>query len=103
MKIQITRDANRANITLFGDIDECGAEEIKIAFRDVSSGSPQEVSVDMQGVSHIGSAGIGKLLVFYKDLAIKGARLSLIRVPPAIAHLLREMKLDTLFSIQENR
>ena len=103
MKIQTHRDQTRSTIILSGDIDECGAEEVKAAFRDISSSNPQEVQVQMQGVTHIGSAGIGKILVFYKDLAIRGARLSLVQVPPGIAHLLREMKLDTLFTIQEGR
>jgi anti-anti-sigma factor len=103
MNIQTTRNNQQTIVTLKGDIDESGAEEIKRVFREVSASATQEVILDFQGVSHIGSSGIGKLLVFYKDLAIRGGRLSLIHVPPSIALLMREMKLDTLFGISETK
>lgn len=103
MNTQIARNGQLTTITIQGDIDETGAEDIKRIFRDVGSSNAQQVSIDLKGVSHIGSSGIGKLLVFYKDLAIRGGALSLIHVPPAIALLMREMKLDTLFSITEGK
>lgn len=99
MKISITQENGTVVITLQGEIDECGAEEIKAQFREVAQRAPQAVAVDFAGVAHIGSAGIGKLLVFYKDLAMRGASLSLVRVPPLLYELFCEMKLDTIFSI----
>lgn len=99
MNISITYENGTAVITLQGEIDECGAEEIKAQFREVAQRGPQAVAVDFAGVTHIGSAGIGKLLVFYKDLAMRGASLNLVRVPPLIYELFCEMKLDTIFSI----
>jgi len=103
MTIKTNWEGSHAFIMLTGDIDETGAEEIKSAFRDVTSRSPQAVDLDFAGVTHIGSAGIGKLLVFYKDLGIRNAKLTLVRVPTAIHHLLCEMKLDTLFVVQQGR
>lgn len=103
MNLQITRNNQQTLISIQGDIDEVSAEEIKRHFRDISSSGTLEVNLDFKGVSHIGSSGIGKILVFYKDLAIRGAKLSLINVPPAIHLLFREMKLDTLFTITEGR
>jgi anti-sigma B factor antagonist len=99
MNITIAQENGTVVITLQGEVDECGAEEIKAQFRDVSQRAPLAVAVDFAGVSHIGSAGIGKLLVFYKDLAMRGASLSLVRVPPLIYELFCEMKLDTIFAI----
>ena len=103
MNIQSTRENGRTLITIKGDIDELGAEEVKRVFRETATSSSTEVVVDFGGVTHIGSAGIGKLLVFYKDLAIRGSRLSLVRVPAPILLLMREMKLDTLFPISDAR
>jgi len=101
MNILTHKDPLRTLITIQGEIDEVGAEEIKRCFRDLQVAGLQEVAVDLAAVSHIGSAGIGKLLVLYKDLAMRGVRLTLVRVPSPIYHLLREMKLDTLFPISE--
>ncbi len=103
MNITSTRDNNAVRLVLQGEIDELAAEELKKRFRDVALSAPQRVDVDFAGVSHIGSAGIGKLLVFYKDLAIHGAALSLTRVPSPIFHLFREMKLDSIFTVVEGR
>ncbi len=103
MNIAITRENHSVRLVLQGEIDELAAEELKKRLRDVALGAPQRVEIDFAGVSHIGSAGIGKLLVFYKDLAIHGAVLALVRVPSPIFHLFREMKLDSIFSIAEGR
>lgn len=103
MNITVSRDNQTTRLALQGEIDELAAEELKKRFRDIVLAVPQRVEIDFAGVTHIGSAGIGKLLVFYKDLAIHGAVLALVRVPGAIAHLFREMKLDSIFSITEGR
>lgn len=103
MNITATRDNQIARLVIQGEIDELAAEELKKRLRDVALSAPQRVEIDFAGVNHIGSAGIGKLLVFYKDLAIHGAVLSLVRVPTPIYHLFREMKLDSIFAISEGR
>ena len=102
MKITKICEDHAVRIVLEGEIDECGAEEVKTVFREVALTAPQTVAVDFAAVTHIGSAGIGRLLVFYKDLAIHGARLSLVRVPPPLFHLFREMRLDTIFAMMES-
>ena len=103
MNIAVTRENHSVRLVLQGEIDELAAEELKKRFRDIALTVPQRVEIDFAGVTHIGSAGIGKLLVFYKDLAIHGAVLALVRVPSPIYHLFREMKLDSIFSITEGR
>lgn len=101
MNITTTREGHLVRVALQGEVDELAAEELKRQLRDVALTAPQRVEINFAGVTHIGSAGIGKLLVFYKDLAIHGAILALVRVPTPIYHLLREMKLDSIFSITE--
>ena len=89
--------------SVYQGVARAAAEELKKRLRDVALSAPQRVELDFAGVSHIGSAGIGKLLVFYKDLAIHGAVLALMRVPSPIYHLFREMKLDSIFAISEGQ
>jgi anti-sigma B factor antagonist len=88
-------------IAISGEIDERGAEELKKRFREVQSSQCRRVTIDFKGISHIGSAGIGKLLVLYKDLAVRGAALQLVNVSRTIYRLLCEMKLNAIFSISE--
>ncbi len=101
MEIKVMREPEKVTVQIVGDIDEQGAEALKSTFREIALGHAQEVVVDFGRVLHIGSAGIGKLLVFYKDLAVHGVRLSLSNLPVAIAIVLREMRLDTIFNIQQ--
>ena len=103
MTITTTRDTDSVQIVLQGCIDEVGADEIKARLRDVVNTTPRRVTVDFAGVTHLGSAGIGKLLVFYKDLALHGGTLQLVRVPPATYRILREMRLESIFAIEEGR
>ncbi|MFH0881112.1 MAG: STAS domain-containing protein [Lentisphaerota bacterium] len=99
MQVDTTKGEGRIQIRVRGDVDERGAEEMKASFRSLSLSGLREVVVDFGGVTHIGSAGIGKLLVFYKDLAIHGATLQVVNVPADIHLILCEMKLDTIFTV----
>jgi anti-sigma B factor antagonist len=89
------------HIIIAGTIDERGAEELKTRFREIPAGQRGGVYIDFKEVTHIGSAGIGKLLVLYKDLAVRGSRLHLQNVPRNIYRLLCEMKLNSIFTITE--
>ena len=80
-------------------IDEHGAEALKSRFRDLTVASLKEVVLDFKNVSHIGSAGIGKLLLFYKDLAVNDGILRVVNVSSSINELFRMLKLNTVFSV----
>ena len=73
---------------------------IFLAGGGVDTGSEHGVVVDFKAVTHIGSAGIGKLLVLYKDLAVYNAHLQLVNVPSPIYKMLCEMKLNGIFTIE---
>ncbi|HNV69679.1 MAG TPA: STAS domain-containing protein [Candidatus Ozemobacteraceae bacterium] len=99
MNISVSQTGDQAILELEGAVDERGAEDLKQRFRSLPLNQLKSVIIDLGKVTHIGSAGIGKMLVFYKDLAVHDAKLSLIKVPALIYQMFVEMKLDTLFSI----
>ncbi|MFH0996148.1 MAG: STAS domain-containing protein [Pseudomonadota bacterium] len=99
MQIIITQSENSARITVSGEIDEHGAEEFKRRFAEVRLTANITVAFDFSGVTHIGSAGLGKLLLFYKSVASHGGVIRIERVSPAIYDLLAQLKLDTIFTI----
>jgi anti-anti-sigma factor len=101
MTINVNWMDGELRIVVEGDIDERGAEQLKERFREWQRHDTRQVTVDLAQVTHIGSAGIGKLLVLYKDLAARDARLALVNVPAAIYALLCEMRLNVLFSISK--
>ena len=99
MEIKAQKQGNHARIEVSGKIDEHGAEELKRKFLEMNMDKCQEVVFDFKHVDHIGSAGIGKLLLFYKNLAMNGGTLRVENVSKAVLELLRVVKLDSLFGV----
>ncbi len=64
-----------------------------------SVGSCKEVVFDFKQVSHIGSAGIGKLLLFYRELEVNGGKLRVENASKTVYELLKLVELDSLFGI----
>lgn len=100
MHIDMSQTGDSILFTIHGEINEQGAETIKKRVRDATKSKKcAELIFDMKDVTHIGSAGIGKFLLFYKDIALENGQIKLINSPSHILHLLKSMKLDSLFTI----
>lgn len=97
MEITVSRNENSGRVEIKGDIDEKGAEQLKAKLRELAN--LKEVTIDMGNVAYIGSSGIGKLLLFYKNIAMQGGRVFLVNVQNDVLQLFRELKLDTIFVI----
>jgi anti-sigma B factor antagonist len=99
MEIVVATEPGMVRMTLSGEIDEQGAEMLKAKYREVQSPALKELILDFSRVTYIGSAGIGKLLLFYKDMALKEGGLKVINLPRAIHELFTVLKLDTVFTV----
>jgi anti-anti-sigma factor len=99
MQLTVTQAEQGAQLEIEGDIDEPGAEELRKYFEQLDLAVLKDIALDFAQVTHIGSAGIGKLLLFYKDVAAAGGRIRIVNVPPSLFHLFRELNLHTLFTI----
>jgi anti-sigma B factor antagonist len=101
MDMTITQAENSVRIAVSGEIDERGAEELKRRFSEVKLPTGVNVVFDFAGVTHIGSAGIGKLLLFYKTVSSCAGTIRIERAPTSIYDLLQQLKLDTIFTISK--
>ncbi|GBC63034.1 anti-sigma factor antagonist [Desulfonema ishimotonii] len=99
MELQIKREAERVVFYIRGDVDETGAEILEDRFRELDLSGVGEAVFDFKEVPHIGSAGIGRLLLFYKDMAINGGEIVVQNVPEPISELFEMVKLDSIFKI----
>ncbi len=99
MKVSVIQQGATARFEIIGDIDEPGAAILKSKFRELNQSSLKDVILDFKKVSHIGSAGIGKLLLLYKDLAPHEIALKIVNSSSSVFELLRMVKLDTIFTI----
>ena len=99
MELSVTKDGDRTRFELHGVIDELGAEKLKKRFLELETATIREAAFDFKGVEHIGSAGIGKLLLIYKALAEGGGSLKIENLSGSIFNLFKELNLDTIFVI----
>lgn len=99
MEINVTTQDGKAKIEIIGSIDERGAEELKRRFLEMDVAALKEAVFDFKGVTFIGSAGIGKLLLFYKNMAAHGGKISIENMNKDIYTMFKVVKLDKIFEI----
>lgn len=99
MNIETVRDGAQVRIVIQGIVDEKGADELKRQVGRLPFDEVREVAIDCRKVRHIGSSGIGKMLLIYKQLASRGGTFSVVNLPGPMFELFTELKLNTLFTI----
>lgn len=99
MQLTVSTSGDTARVTITGHVDERGAEALKHKLKELNLTGLREVAFDFQDVQRIGSAGIGQLLLFYKNLSVAGGGMRLENVSPTLHELFKGLKLDTLFKI----
>ncbi len=99
MDVTVSRTGDSAWFEIKGKIDERGAEELKARFKKVNASSLKEAVFDFKRVSRIGSAGLGKLLLFYKALSANHGNIRIENTNRDIHDLLLELQLDSIFTI----
>jgi len=101
MELSVDKNQTEVTFKINGEIDEQGAEVLKENFINLNKSNLKTLTLDLKKVTHIGSAGIGKLLLFYKDIAISGGELRIINVSDTIYSLFLTLKLDSVFKIEK--
>lgn len=99
MTCETTMQGETVFFTLSGTVDEEGAATLKQQFNTLHHSRVKELVIDMANVRYMGSSGIGKLLLFYKNMAGHKGTIRLVRVPQPLFDLFAELRLDTLFPI----
>lgn len=99
MTLRVESSAEEVRLIPNGDIDHEGAEALKSAVAGLSLSGKKTVVFDFCNVGYIGSAGLGKLLLFYKRLSAERVQMRIESAPHSVHKLLQELRLDTLFKI----
>jgi len=99
MHVKTTVEGKKTIMDVSGSIDIPGAEQLKKALTKVLESDSDEITIDFNEVNFIGSSGIGKLLLFYKNFTAKGGRITIINLNKEITMLFKAIKLDKLFNI----
>ena len=102
MELNIRHDGDSVRFEIEGIIDELGAESLKNQFKEMNIETIKELVLDFANVGYIGSAGVGKLLMFYKELSANGGKLRIENASGIVKELLTITKMDTVFSISSS-
>ena len=99
MDLKVSRQGEEIRLTVVGKIDELGAEDLKSHLRRIDTKGCTQVVIDFSGLSYIGSAGVGKLLLFYKELTGQEGRISLVNIPREVYDYFKLVNLDEIFEL----
>ena len=99
MDVKMTVEGKETLMAVSGSVDIPGAERLKKSLTKVLESESKEITIDFEEVNFIGSSGIGKLLLFYKNFTAKGGRIKIINLNKEITMLFKAIKLDKLFNI----
>ena len=100
MELLVSGASQNPQFKIIGLIDENGAANLKEEFDRLNLEQMQELVLDFGGVTFIGSAGLGKLLLFYKRTAERNGQIKITNLSSDIAELLKSLNMDTLFSLR---
>ena len=99
MHVKTSLEGKKTLMAVSGSIDIPGAEQLKKSLTKVLESDSDEITIDFEEVNFIGSSGIGKLLLFYKNYTAKGGRITIVNLNKEITMLFKAIKLDKLFNI----
>ena len=75
MEFQVSEKNGLVNVTIIGAVDNENAEDLKQEFQQLLSANFNEAVFDLTYVPFITSSGIGKFLIFYKNIVAKGKKM----------------------------
>jgi anti-sigma B factor antagonist len=94
---------NKYDGTLFikvcGAVDTSAAEILRSEFNKIANQKPQKVVMDLSLVPTMGSSGIGKILMFFKNLDSMKSSFEIKGIHENLYNIFKAVKLDKLFPI----
>ena len=97
MNIDVNFQGSRININISGSIDQFSSEMLKTEFEKLKLSQIKEIVINMDKVTYIGSAGVGKLLLLYKNFSAKDGAISIINLSEDMYDMLSDMELGEIF------
>ncbi len=100
MDIDIDIEQDKVRVAIAGPIDTAGGTELSAKFAELSRDQGlKRAEFDLSEVPSITSAGIGKLLAFYKHLDKAGGSMRIVALSPQLERQFKEIHLDQIIPI----
>jgi anti-anti-sigma factor len=102
MDLDIDIEQDRLRITILGPIDTSGGSELSAKFAELAKDPGlRHAEFDLAEVPSITSAGIGKLLAFYKHFDQAGGGMKITALSPQLAKQFKEIHLDQIIPVEK--
>ena len=101
MEFNILQENGAVKISIMGAVDNENAEELKEHFQDLLNRDFKEAVFDLTYVPFITSSGIGKFLLFYKNVIALGRKMRIKGINDNLYELFQSIKLNQLFPIEK--
>ena len=86
-------------IRVSGAVDTPAAEILRTELNKIATQKPKKVIMDLALVPTMGSSGIGKILMFFKNLDSAKASFEIKGIHENLFNIFKAVKLDKLFPI----
>ncbi len=96
---RIADDVTYVKVT--GAVDTPAAEVLRMELNKVAAQKPKRVIMDLSMVPTMGSSGIGKILMFYKNLDAARSKFEIKGIHDNLISIFKAVKLDKLFPISQ--
>lgn len=100
MEFKLDQRDEAVMVSIIGAVDNENSDELKSQFQELLNHEFNEAIFDLTHVPFITSSGIGKFLIFYKNLVANGKKMRIKGVNDNLFELFRSIKLDQLFPIE---
>ncbi len=101
MEFNVAQQNGALNISIVGAVDNENADQLKQEFQELLARDFNEAVFDLTYVPFITSSGIGKFLIFYKNVVAKGKKMRIKGINDNLMELFKSIKLDQLFPIEK--
>ena len=101
MELTLKKENDMLHISIIGAVDNENADELKTSFQEILGKSFHEAVFDLTYVPFITSSGIGKFLIFYKNILSHGKKMRVKGINDNLYDLFKSIKLDQLFPIEK--
>jgi anti-anti-sigma factor len=84
----LDRDAATATVALRGEVDIQTVDQVRAVLAEALAAGPQEIVVDLTGLTFIDSTGLGALIFGFQRARDAGVRFRLAHASPAVRQIL---------------
>ena len=99
MEPSYNEEGTEATIALFGDLNMEVAEELKIAFGEITGKGVYSIALDFTGVKIIKSVCIGLLVAMHKQVSAKGGSIRIVNTTPNVKKIFEITKLVSILNV----